>query len=119
MYETYLTDLDGPALAPPEGAESNFGIDNRDHGVGYFVVIFCAILSTWAVVLRLASRYRIGRFHIEDIFLVLGFVSLSYSAHGFYGDILTSFRVSLPGICTLFMSVVYGQVSMFINGILG
>lgn len=68
-------------MAPPEGTESNFGVENRNHAVGYFVVIFCAILSTWAVVLRLASRYQIGRFCIEDVFVVMGFVSLCAFAH--------------------------------------
>lgn len=81
MSATYLTDLDGPAIAPPEGTTPNFELQNRNNGVGYFVVIFCAILSTLSVALRLASRYQIGRFHIEDVFLITGLVGSSVYEH--------------------------------------
>ncbi|KAG8157419.1 hypothetical protein KVR01_012803 [Diaporthe batatas] len=73
MSATTLTDLDGPAIEPPDGVTPNFEIQNRHHAVGYFVLIFCAILSTLAVILRLASRYHIGRFHIEDVFFIMGY----------------------------------------------
>lgn len=69
-----LTDLDGPAIEPPAGTTPNFDVQDRHHAVGYLVVIFCSILATLAVILRLASRYHMGRFHIEDVFLVMGLV---------------------------------------------
>lgn len=69
-----LTDLDGPAIEPPAGTLPNFNRTDREHAVGYFVIIFCSILAVLAVSLRLASRYSLRSVHIEDLFLLLGLV---------------------------------------------
>lgn len=116
MSANYLTDLDGPAIAPPEGTTPNFDLQDRNHAIGYFVVIFCAILSTVAVVLRLASRYHLGRFYVEDIYLIMGYVSSSLSGLIVHWNSLISSRGCLPDIYTRFMSFRYGQVSTFTSG---
>ncbi len=72
-----LTDiLEGPALDPPPGFVSNFSDPGGSHSLGYGVVILTGVLSTLAVLIRLASRYILRKVGIEDIFLVIGLVRL-------------------------------------------
>lgn len=67
--------LEGPALEPPPGVIPNFDDPGGSHAIGYFTLISCGILTTIAVILRLASRFAIGKINIEEFFLVSAFVS--------------------------------------------
>ncbi|KAI0444954.1 hypothetical protein F4803DRAFT_509652 [Xylaria telfairii] len=65
--------LDGAALDPPPGMTSDFAHPGGSHSLGYATVITGAVLSTIAVLMRLASRYVIRKFHSEDVFLIIAF----------------------------------------------
>ena len=66
--------LNGPALDPPPNVDYDFENNGGMHAVGYFVVIFCTILSTVATALRIVSRISMRSFRVEDACLVIAFV---------------------------------------------
>ncbi|KAI1446643.1 hypothetical protein F5Y02DRAFT_68995 [Annulohypoxylon stygium] len=59
-----------PYQIPPPGVTSNFANPDGSHSLGYFVVIFGAVLSTNAVLLRLGSSYVLNRIVLEDALLL-------------------------------------------------
>ncbi|ESZ94754.1 hypothetical protein SBOR_4866 [Sclerotinia borealis F-4128] len=67
-----MSDPDGPAINPPVGVTPDFDNPGGSHVLGYFIVIFCGIISTLAVLFRLGSRFVLRRINIDDVFLVAG-----------------------------------------------
>ncbi|KAI0451921.1 hypothetical protein F5B21DRAFT_485070 [Xylaria acuta] len=69
--------LNGPALAPPDGVLPNLTNPPNQNALGIAVTAVCLFLGTFAVLLRAYSRVLVSRkLHIEDL---LGLV-----AFGFY-----------------------------------
>lgn len=66
--------LDQPSMDPPPGVVPDFVNNGGHHAVGYFAVIFCGILSTFALLFRFGSRIALRRFRTEDAFLLIAFV---------------------------------------------
>jgi len=67
--------LEMPSLDVPEGITPNF--DNPPGGnrkLGYSVIILSAIISTFAVIIRISSRLVLKRVNIEDGLLVAALV---------------------------------------------
>jgi hypothetical protein len=61
------TVLDGPALPPPEGMQSNFDNPPSFNTGGYIVVSFCLAISTAFVFIRIYSRaFLTKQFRIEE-----------------------------------------------------
>ena len=98
--------LEGPALEPPPGVIPDFANPDGRHGIGYGIVIFCSILSTIAVALRLYSRDAIKDLKIEDgrfnqrlynrpltsLGLLVSALVCKPSSQGSVAEILTIFR---------------------------
>lgn len=74
LRATNTTDLDGPAISPPANVTPDFDNPGGSHALGYFVCLFCGILSTISVLIRLVSRWILKRLNIDDVFLVCGLV---------------------------------------------
>lgn len=88
--DSNTTDLDGPAIDPPAGITPDLEHPGGSQALGYFVCLFCSIVSTLAVLTRLGSRLILKRFRIEDLFLVLGLVSKPVSSSTHMADLTTT-----------------------------
>ncbi|KAL2016751.1 hypothetical protein VTK56DRAFT_3099 [Thermocarpiscus australiensis] len=67
-------DLDGPALAPPDGAVSNFDNPSNQNGLARGVLIACASIATVSLVLRAYGRfYLLRKVSVEDVMVVLAY----------------------------------------------
>ena len=58
--------LDTPALKPPPGVTPNFDNPSGIQGEIHAILIFCAVISTIFVWLRLYTRYFINNSHGWD-----------------------------------------------------
>ncbi|XXG99238.1 hypothetical protein Hte_005575 [Hypoxylon texense] len=65
--------LEQPSLEPPVGVTPDFDHNGGSHTVGYFVVIFCSVLSTLALLSRLGPRIALRRIRAEDVFLFIAY----------------------------------------------
>ncbi|KAH9903658.1 hypothetical protein F4778DRAFT_93335 [Xylariomycetidae sp. FL2044] len=74
--------LNTPSAEPPAGVIPNFSEPGGSHVLGYSVVIIAGVLSTLAVLTRLASRFVVKTFKVEDAFLIIAlgmFAGLAYT----------------------------------------
>ncbi|KAI1373901.1 hypothetical protein F4677DRAFT_427580 [Hypoxylon crocopeplum] len=65
--------LEQPSLEPPSGVTPDFVNNGGSHTIGYFVVIFCGVLSTLALLSRLGSRISPRKIRTEDVFLFIAY----------------------------------------------
>lgn len=70
-------DMDGPALAAPEGVTPNLDNPANENGLAMFVLIFCSVISTICVLLRAYGKvYLLKRFQLEEGLVLSAFVCL-------------------------------------------
>lgn len=66
--------LNGPALDPPAGVDPDFDNNGGLHGIGYFVIIFCSIISTFALVFRITAKISLRSIRTDDVCMMIAFV---------------------------------------------
>lgn len=67
-------DMDGPALAPPEGVTPDLDNPANENGLAMFVLIFCSVISTICVLLRGYGKvYLLKRFQLEEGLVLCAF----------------------------------------------
>jgi len=68
--------MDGPALAPPAGVIPDLDHPQNKNGLALFVLVFCSIISTICVLLRVYGRcYLLKRFKLEEALIFSAYVS--------------------------------------------
>ncbi|KAK8065058.1 hypothetical protein PG997_011805 [Apiospora hydei] len=63
--------LEGAALKPPKGVESNFAAPEQMNGLAIAVASICLAFTTAIVILRIISRVALKRIYMEDCMLRL------------------------------------------------
>ncbi|KAI1076950.1 hypothetical protein F5B20DRAFT_583689 [Whalleya microplaca] len=103
--------LEQPSLEPPPGVIPDFVNNGGSHTIGYFVVIFCGVLSTLALLSRLGSRISLRRIKTEDVFLFI--------AYGlFVGYIYVIYEWSIyPGIRVHLWNLPLKNLESFLYGV--
>ncbi|PGG99347.1 hypothetical protein AJ80_09385 [Polytolypa hystricis UAMH7299] len=67
-------DLDGPALAPPEGVTSNFDNPDNQNELALGVLVTCVAIATFSFLLRAYGRiYLLRRFQIEEALVTISY----------------------------------------------
>jgi hypothetical protein len=125
----------GPAMEPPLGQKSSFAHPHGNHVIGYFVVILSAVLVTMSVVSRLASRWLMKSFDVEDgksVPVLLDAelrtdmsrphtsgLCMSRPTSISYNILTCSHRDCMLACCTLCMTWRFGPGIALINGMCG
>jgi hypothetical protein len=61
LYAVITMDLDGPALAPPEGVTPNFDNPDNQNALARGVLATCAAIATICLLLRIYGRFYLLR----------------------------------------------------------
>lgn len=59
-------DMDGPALAPPDGVTPNLDNPDNKNWLAWFVLVFLSVTSTICVLLRGCRVFLMKRFRADE-----------------------------------------------------
>ncbi|KAI0133844.1 hypothetical protein BJ170DRAFT_176810 [Xylariales sp. AK1849] len=67
-------DMDGPALAPPDGVVPNLANPDNKNGLAWFVLVLCCVISTICVILRAYGRVLLLKtFKTEEVLILCAY----------------------------------------------